>query len=179
MMLSACQQYILDCLREILYLRRSVLCWLAQVKFGISTEKFDRELYRLRYLGKITIPDDADDCIALNRQVRRNFALLTSADIMREVCGDSLPAFLRGTPPCVLSFYLQDKRGYLDFKVVPIPPGSEQLVLEQLRRAYPSFKCTWLFLPESHEQIEKLHTENPACFVFRNKAGGYDFLRKR
>lgn len=179
MTLSACQQYILDCLREIPYLRRSVLCWLVQVKFGLSTEKFDRELYRLLYLGKLTIPDDADDCIALNRQVHRDFVLLTAADIMREICGDSLPEFVRSTLPCVLSFYLRDRRGYLDFKVVPVPPGSEQLVLEQLRRTYPGFKCTWLFLPERPEQMEQLHTENPACFVFRNKVGGYDFLRKR
>lgn len=175
---STCQQYILACLRELPYMRRSVMLWLTQRKYGISADRFQLELYRLQYLGKVAIPQDADDCIVLHPQVRRNFAMLTAADVMREICGSSSPNLLRGTPPCILSFYLQDKRGFLDFKVVPVPLGREQLILEQLRCNYHGLKCTWLFLPEQHDQIEKLHTENPACFVFRNKAGGYDFLRK-
>lgn len=177
MTLTVYHRYILDCLREIPYIQRENLRWLTKLQFGTDLHQFNRDLMLLYHLNRLTLHGNNGSYVSLPC-AKINRPLLIAADIMREVCGDSLPTFLRGTPPCVLSFYLQDKRGYLDFKVVPVPPGSEQLVLEQLRRAYPSFKCTWLFLPESHEQIEKLHTENPACFVFRNKAGGYDFLRK-
>lgn len=179
MLLTACQRYILDCLREVPYIRREHLQWLLRLGLGMRSKQLDIGLAQLAYLKKITLyADDHDKLVALPQQ-QRDGKLLEAVDVMAAVCGDSLPEFFCGELPCVLSFYLKDERGYLDFKVIPVPMGAEQRIMEQLRRQYPKFKCTWLFLPESHEQIEKLHTENPACFVFRNEAGGYDFLRKQ
>lgn len=177
MTLTVYHRYILDCLREIPYIRRENLLWLTKLQFGTDLHQFDRDILLLKNLNQLTLHGENAGYISLPH-AKINRMLLVATDIMREVCGDSLPEFLCGTPPCILSFYLRDDRGYLDFKVVPVSTGAEQLVLEQLRHSYSNFKCTWLFLPEHHEQIEKLHTENPACFVFRNKAGGYDFLRK-
>lgn len=178
MILTVYQQYILDCLRELPYMRERHLCWLLRLKFGAGEKKLEHSLHQLGYMKKIVRHVDRGGFAALPKQ-KYNDQLLKAADVMAEICGESLPEFLRGKPPCLLSFYLRDDRGYLDFKVVPVPLGAEQLVLEQLHRHYANFKCTWLFLPESYEQIEKLQTENPACFVFKNEVGGYDFLRKQ
>ncbi|GKH48118.1 hypothetical protein DWV16_10975 [Anaerotruncus sp. AF02-27] len=178
MIITDCQQYILDCLREIPYIRDRHLLWLLRLKYGLSIKQGERSLRQLAYLDKIDRHVDSGGFSSLPGQ-RRDPALLAAADVMAEVCGENLPEFLRGERPCTLSFYLRDTRGYLDFKVVPVPLGEEQHVVEQLYRRYQGFKCTWLFLPESREQIESLRTENPACFVFKNESGGYDFLRRQ
>lgn len=178
MYLTVYQRFILDFLHEIPYIRERNMLWLMRLKCASTEKQLENHLRQLAYLGKIIRHVDSGGFAALPGQ-NRNDSLIMTADVMIQVCGNSLPEMIRGNSPCLLSFYLRDERGYMDFKIVPVPLGAEERVMEQLRVQYHGFKCTWLFLPESHEQIEKLHMENPACFVFKNKVGGYDFLRKQ
>lgn len=172
------QQYILECLREIPYIRDRHLLWLLRLKYSLTPKQVETSLRQLAYLDKVVRHVDSGGFTCLPER-KRDSMLLAATDVMTEVCGDCLPEFLRGEPPCILSFYLRDDRGYLDFKVVSVPLGEEQHIVEKLRRRYSGFKCTWLFLMDSHEQIEKVCTENPAYYVFRNEAGGHDFMRRQ
>ena len=177
MLTTVYQSYIIDCLKEIPYIRKRHLAWLLKLKFGSSERQLERDLRQLTHMGRITQVVDDGGFASLPQQ-RRDYNAVAAVDVMAEVCGQSLPEFLRGEPPCTLTFYIKDERGYLDFKVVPVPLGEELHVLEALACRYAGFRCTYLFLPDSEEQLPKLHTQNPAYFVFHNEAGGYDFLKK-
>lgn len=178
MLLTVYQIYILDCLKEISYIRQRQLCWLMRLKFGSSEEQVNRDLRQLRYLGRIVTYGDNGGFVALPER-KRDLVLLQAVDIMIEICGNTLPELMCGEPPCKLSFYIRDERGYLDFKVVPVPMDEELYILTKLSKRYAGFKCTYLFLPESEAQIPRLVPENPAYYVFQNHDGGYRFLKKQ
>lgn len=178
MLLTVYQKHILEILAEIPYIRHNQLLWLMRLKFGTEERQLTRELRQLCYLGRITMQVDRGGII-MQPRCRRDDRLLAAMDIMMEVCGNSLPEIIKGEPPCKLSFYIKDERGYLDFKIIPVPLGEEQRICTMLLSQYSSFVCTYLFLPESEGQIERLSTEKSAYFVFPDGKGGWRFLKKQ
>ena len=178
MILTVYQRYMLDCLKEIPYIRQRHLLWLMRLKFGSTETQVQHDLQRLKRLKAIALHGEQDAFVSLPKQ-KWDAQLLSAADIMAEVCGNNLPEFMQGEPPCKLHFFIRDEQGYLDFMVVPVSLGEEHLVLERLRRKNTGFVCTYLFLLEHREQIERLSTGNPAYYVFRNTDGSYDFLKKQ
>lgn len=176
MLTSVYHSSILQCLREIPYIRRKTLFWLLRLKFQTSESQFARDLRVLEQTGMLVCHGEPAAFVS-QISAKQDGALLSAADVMAEICGERLPEFLRGEPPCILSFYIRDERGYLDFKVVPVPPGKEQILSEQLFRHYGAFKCTWIFLLEDEEQLSCIHTKNQAFFVLRQKDGAYDYIK--
>lgn len=178
MLLTVYQTGILEYLREIPYIRQPHLLWLMERKHGTNAEQLERDLRQLRYLGCIARYCDDGGFVSLPGR-KRDYALLRATDVMAEICGNSLPVPLLGEPPCKLSFYLRDNRGYLDFKVIPVPDGEEQSVLETLQARYAGFRCTYLFLIVDEQQIPRLWTEKPAYYVISDDKGGNLFLKKQ
>lgn len=173
-MLNVYQAYTLELLRQLRYLRCDQLAALMRLRFGSSEAHVERNLRQLRYMGRL---EREGDCVRLPGRPRDE-QLLWAVDVMLQLCGGTLPDLAAGEPPCKLVFSLQDERGYLDFKAVPVKPGEERPALARLLAQSPGFSCTFLFLLQSEAQIPLLETDRPAYYVLPNGKGGYSFLKK-
>ena len=177
MLLNIYQAYTMEVLKQLKYIRCEQLAWLMARRFGSTEEHVKRNLRQLRYANSIALDGEDCDFVCLPGR-KRDDALINAVDVMRSICGHALPEFMAGVPPCKLSFFIRDERGYLDFKVIPVLMGEERLVSAKLQTVAPDFICTFLFLIQDQSQIPLLWTQNPAYYVLPKDNGGYTFLKK-
>lgn len=173
MLTTAYQRYLLDCLQALRCLRTDQLEWLMGLKFGSTPKQVEDDLRRLQYMGLLC----RRERIVHLPGGERDGQMLACTDVMRLLCRDSLPEFTSGCPPCKLAFYLEDQRGYLDFKVVPVVPGEERRILLLLEPQLARFVCTCIFLLQSESQIPKLAGIPRSFFALPDGKGGYQFIK--
>lgn len=178
MLLTTHEVYLLEILKTVKYIRRDQLAQLMKRRYKLSEYQTDREIYRLRYLGKLWLDEESGDAVRLPNR-KRDEGMLAAIDVLLKVCGGFSPELTAAVPPCKLSFFMKDDRGYLDFKIVPVTRGEEQPILEKLQAQNLGFVCTFLFLIEDGTQIERLATSNKAYYAIPTDEGGYTFFKKK
>ena len=173
MMLTSFQTYLLDCLKTLGCLRTDQAEWLMGLRFGSTEKQVESDLRRLQYMGLLC----RRERLILLPGTERDGQMLAAVDMMRLLCGGALPEFCASSPPAKLSFYLEGEGGYLDFKVIPVPPGQERKVLLHLEPQLSRFICTCIFAIQSEDQIPPLSTVPRAYFALPDRQGGYRFLK--
>ena len=173
MLTTSYQHYLLDCLQAARCLRIDQLEWLMGLKFSSTPKQVEDDLRRLQYMGRLCLRER----VVHIPGGERDGSMLACIDVMRLLCRESLPEFTLGSPPCKLAFYLEDQRGYLDFKVVPVAPGEERRVLLLLESQLARFVCTCIFLLQGENQIPKLAGVPRAYFALPDGKGGYHFIK--
>lgn len=173
MMMTSFQVWLLDSMKIFRCARLDQLEWLCRLKFGSTPKQVESDLRQLQYMGLLC---QREQLVLLPGQ-ERDGQMLAAIEIMRLLSGEVLPEFGGGSPPAKLAFYLEDKRGYLDFKVIPVAPGQERKVLLQLEPQLSRFVCTCIFAIQQEEQIALLAAVPRAYFALPDGKGGYSFLR--
>lgn len=173
MMMTSFQAWLLDTMKIFRCARQEQLEWLCHLKFGSTPGQVESDLRQLQYMGRLCRKEQ----LVLLPGQERDGEMLAAIDVMRLLSGDALPEFGGGSPPAKLAFYLEDRRGYLDFKIIPVAPGQERKVLLQLEPQLSRFVCTCIFAIRREEQIAPLASVPRAYFALPNGEDGYRFLR--
>ena len=173
MMMTSFQAWLLDAMKIFRCARREQLEWLCHLKFGSPPKQVESDLRQLQFLGRLC----REKQLVLLPGQERDGEMLAAIDVMRLLSGDALPEFGGGSPPAKLAFYLEDRRGYLDFKIIPVAPGQERKALLQLESQLSRFVCTCIFAIRREEQIAPLASVPRTYFALPDGNGGYRFLR--
>ena len=173
MMMTSFQVWLMNSMKIFRCARLNQLEWLLRLKFGSTPKQVESDLRQLQYMGLL---HRREELVLLPGQ-EQDRQVLAAIDIMRLLSGESLPEFGSGSPPAKLAFYLEDERGYLDFKVIPVAPGQERRVLLQLEPQLSRFVCACIFAIQQEEQIPKLAAVPRAYFALPDGKGGYHFLQ--
>ena len=173
MMLTSFQAWLLDAMKVFRCACQEQLEWLCRLKFDSTPKQVESDLRQLQYMGRLC---RREQLVLLPGQ-ERDGEMLAALDVMRLLSGDTLPEFGGGSPPVKLAFYLEDRQGYLDFKVIPVAPGQERKVLLQLEPQLSRFVCTCIFVIRQEGQITPLATVPRAYFALPDGEGGYRFLQ--
>lgn len=177
MLLNIYQAYTMEVMKQLKYIRKDQLAALMRLRFGTTDAQAARNIRQLCYAHKLWLDAEHENSVRVP-QGRRDKAMLAAVDILLLICGKSSPELVAGEPPCKLTFFIRDERGYLDFKVVSVPPGEEPLILARLAAQTPDFICTFLFFIEKEAQIPLLATKSPAYYVIGSDKDSYVFLKK-
>ena len=173
MMMTSFQTWLLDAMRVFRCARQEQLEWLCRMKFGSTPKQVENDLRQLLFMGRLC----REEQLILLPGQEQDPQMISAIEIMRLLSGDTLPEFGGGSPPAKLAFYLEDRRGYLDFKVIPVAPGQERKVLLQLEPQLSRFVCTCIFTIRQEGQIALLASVPRAYFALPDGNGGYRFLR--
>lgn len=173
MMMTGFQSWLMDAMKVFQCARQEHLEWLCRLKFGSTQKQVESDLRQLQYMGLLCWRERL--VLLPDREPDRE--MLTAIEIMRLLSGDALPEFGGGSPPAKLAFYLEDERGYLDFKVIPVAPGQERKVVLQLEPQLSRFFCTCIFVIRQEEQAARLAAIPRAYFALPDGKGGYTFFQ--
>ena len=173
MMLTSFQVYLLECLQNLRCMRVKHLEWLLNLKFGSTPRQVESDIRQLQYMGLLCKKEGT----ILLPGCERDGWMLAAVDIMQLLSGTTLPEFSAAGAPAKLSFYLEDERGYLDFKVIPVLPAQERKIRLQIEAQLSHFICTCIFLIQNERQMELLQGIPRAYFALPDKRGGYQFLK--
>ena len=172
-MLTSFQAWLLDAMKVFRCARREQLEWLCDLKFGSTPKQVESDLRQLQYMGRLC----REKQLVLLPGQEQDRQMISAIEVMRLLSGDTLPEFGGGSPPVRLAFYLEDRRGYLDFKIIPVAPGQERKVLLQLEPQLSRFVCTCIFIIRQEGQIARLAPVPRAYFALPDGEGGYRFLQ--
>ncbi len=173
MILTSFQTYLLGCVKSLRCMRIGHLEWLMRLKFESTPKQVETDIHQLQYMGLLCRKEG----IVLMPGYERDGQMLAAVDIMRQLSEDTLPEFSFGNPPAKLSFFLEDQRGYLDFKVIPVLPGQEHKTVFQLEPQLSRFICTCIFVIQHEQQIPPLASIPKSFFALPDKNAGYRFLK--
>lgn len=173
MMMTNFQAWLLDAMKVFRCARRDQLEWLCRLKFSSTPNQVESDLRQLQFLGRLC----REGQLVLLPGQEQDQQMLSAIEIMWLLSGDALPEFGCSSPPAKLAFYLEDQRGYLDFKIIPVAPGQERKVLLQLEPQLSRFVCTCIFAIRQEAQIALLASVPRAYFALSDGNGEYRFLR--
>lgn len=173
MFMTEYQSYLMECLTALRCARIDQLEWLMGFRFSSTPQQVESDIDKLRYMGRLCRKEQ----IILLPGVERDGQLLAAIDIMRLLSKDNCPQFTTGSPPVKLAFYLEDEKGYLDFKIIPVAPGEERKVMMLLEPQLAHFICTCIFILQSERQIPLLCAIPRSYFALPDGKGGYNFLK--
>ncbi len=173
MMMTSFGAWLMDAMKVFRCARQDQLEWLCRLKFGSTQKQVESDLRQLQYMGLLRQKGP----LVLLPEQEQDKEMLGAIEIMRLLSGDALPEFGGGSPPAKLAFYLEDRRGYLDFKVIPVAPGQERRVILQLEPQLSRFVCTCIFLIRQEGQIPRFAAVPRAYFALPDGTGGYQFLQ--
>jgi len=171
--MTSFQAWLMDSMKIFRCARLDQLEWLLRLKFGSTSKQIESDLRQMQYMGILCRRGQ----LVLVPGQEQDGEMLIAIDIMRLLSGESLPEFGGSCPPAKLAFYLEDRRGYLDFKVIPVVPGQERRVLLRLEPQLSRFVCTCIFAVQREEQIAPLAAVSRAYFALPDGKGGYNFLQ--
>lgn len=84
MLLTAHEVYLLEILKTVKYIRRDQLAQPMKRRYKLSEYQTDREIYRLRYLGKLWLDEESGDAVRLPNRKRDEGMLAAIADLRNE-----------------------------------------------------------------------------------------------
>ena len=173
MFITEYQSYLMECLGKLRCMRVDQLEWLMRLKFSSTSKQVESDIHQLRYMGRLCRKEN----LILSPGCERDGQLIAAIDIMQLLSKENLPQFTIGSAPVKLAFYLEDERGYLDFKIVPVPPGDERKVMLMLEPQLTHFICTCIFVLQHENQIPRLAAVPRSYFALPDGKGGYSFLK--
>ena len=172
-MITAVQKVILDALETCYALPEPMLQALVQLSENAEPPVFEKSVRQLRYLGLI---QPGDNEIWRLPGKSPDPEMIDAFGIMLTLSKTNAPDFARGRPPCKLTFFIPDERGWMSaYKVVPVIPGKEEITsLRAIQDIYPR-DHTLLYLLHPGVNVDQLSCPR-RCFFVRGKEGCYEFL---
>lgn len=170
------QEYAMELMHWLKYIKVDQLFTLIHLRFGITAVETERSIRQLCYGHKLQFDYSNEGHIRLP-YAKYEPQSIQAIDVVLDVCGRSSPEIAKGELHCKLNFFIQDKRGYLDFKIVFVPLGEEQLISAKMIAQTKGYVCTCLFIIEHEHQIPLLATNNTAYYILTQENGKLVFLK--